>query len=157
MAAQQALNISDPPLISGCPSFFGVSDFMSLAWPGQTGSDRQLSRCISESYINLIINIFASLLTRIMDRRRSYHPFNRNFTVGVLALQGAFDEHLKLLQAAATSPQLRLDAVWKFMEIRNASELAQCNALIIPGGESTTIALVAAQSNLLEPLREFVK
>jgi 5'-phosphate synthase pdxT subunit len=35
--------------------------------------------------------------------------------------------------------------------------LAACDALIIPGGESTTIALLARISGLLEPLREFVK
>ncbi|POR34290.1 Putative pyridoxal 5'-phosphate synthase subunit PDX2 [Tolypocladium paradoxum] len=47
----------------------------------------------------------------------------------------------------------RVEAV----EVRTAAELARCDALIIPGGESTTISLVAAQSGLLEPLREFVK
>jgi len=43
------------------------------------------------------------------------------------------------------------------MEIRNLAELAACDALIIPGGESTAISLVAARSGMLEPLREFVK
>lgn len=36
-------------------------------------------------------------------------------------------------------------------------ELSQCSALIIPGGESTTIALIAERTGLLEPLRAFVK
>ncbi|KAJ3473394.1 hypothetical protein NLG97_g10327 [Lecanicillium saksenae] len=43
------------------------------------------------------------------------------------------------------------------VEVRTPEELARCDALIIPGGESTTISFVAAQSGLLEPLREFVK
>jgi pyridoxal 5'-phosphate synthase pdxT subunit len=83
-----------------------------------------------------------------------------NIRVGVLALQGAFFEHIKLLGLAAdyikttaTGPPIHFDCT----EVRNAQQLAQCDALIIPGGESTTISLVAAQSNLLEPLRDFVK
>lgn len=76
-------------------------------------------------------------------------------TVGVLALQGAFLEHLVLLRRASES--LRIKEGFTFLEVRNPEELAQCDSLIIPGGESTTISLVAAQSGLLEPLREFVK
>ena len=41
--------------------------------------------------------------------------------------------------------------------MRTPQELAQCEGLIIPGGESTTMSLVAARSGILEPLREFVK
>ena len=78
-------------------------------------------------------------------------------TVGVLALQGAFREHLKLLyQATAQLPPEKV-VQWRFLEIRSPKELAECDALIIPGGESTAVSLVAARSNLLEPLREFVK
>lgn len=76
-------------------------------------------------------------------------------TVGVLALQGAFLEHLVLLRKAAT--QLNGGDSFDFTEVRNVTQLAQCDALIIPGGESTTISFVAAQSGLLEPLRDFVK
>ncbi|KAI9843718.1 MAG: hypothetical protein M1837_006187, partial [Sclerophora amabilis] len=46
---------------------------------------------------------------------------------------------------------------WEFVEVRTPEELARCVALVIPGGESTTMSLVAARSGLLEPLREFVK
>ena len=77
-------------------------------------------------------------------------------TVGVLALQGAFIEHLKLLNQASTLLGLG-DIQWCFTEVRNPAELQKCSALIIPGGESTTMSLVAARSSLLEPLREFVK
>jgi glutamine amidotransferase PdxT len=76
-------------------------------------------------------------------------------TVGVLALQGAFLEHLVLLRRAAG--ELHTSGAFEFIEVRNVNQLAQCDALIIPGGESTTISFVAAQSNLLEPLRDFVK
>ena len=81
-------------------------------------------------------------------------------TVGVLALQGAFYEHLQLLRKAAdvlasSSPQKACQ--WDFIEVRTKAQLDACDALILPGGESTTISLVAARSNLLEPLRDFVK
>jgi len=86
------------------------------------------------------------------------HVLSMTTTVGVLALQGAFLEHLVLLrQAAAYLQQHGVTRAFEFMEVRNASQLARCDALIIPGGESTTISFVAAQSGLLEPLREFVK
>jgi 5'-phosphate synthase pdxT subunit len=82
-----------------------------------------------------------------------------SLTVGVLALQGAFNEHIQLLRKAAAELAERSDPAveWTFSEVRTAAELAACDALIIPGGESTTISLVAARSGLLDPLREFVK
>lgn len=85
-------------------------------------------------------------------------------TIGVLALQGAFNEHVQLLrQAAAQIMMIGSEDVtfvkrtWSFLEVRTEPELASCDALIIPGGESTTISLVAQRSNMLEPLRDFVK
>lgn len=78
--------------------------------------------------------------------------------VGVLALQGAYQEHLKLLHQAAVQLEKGLQEIdWQFIEVRTPEELNRCNGLIIPGGESTTVSLVAARSGLLEPLREFVK
>ncbi|KAI1740215.1 PdxT/SNO family [Xylaria scruposa] len=74
-------------------------------------------------------------------------------TVGVLALQGGFAEHLSLLRRAAD----RLSVSVNLTEVRTPEQLAICDALVLPGGESTTLSLVAAQSGLLEPLREFVK
>ncbi|KAG6040517.1 hypothetical protein E4U41_000338 [Claviceps citrina] len=74
-------------------------------------------------------------------------------TIGVLALQGGFAEHISLVRKAAE----QLDLNVKTVEVRTAEELSQCHGLIIPGGESTTISLVAAQSGLLEPLRDYVK
>ncbi|KAF3158648.1 hypothetical protein TWF225_001276 [Orbilia oligospora] len=76
-------------------------------------------------------------------------------TVGVLALQGAFSEHLQLLKKA--SQALPSNITFRFLEIRTKEALSSCDALIVPGGESTTMSLVAERSGLLEPLREFVK
>lgn len=75
-------------------------------------------------------------------------------TVGVLALQGAFFEHVQLLKKATEQAP---PGEWHFIEVRTPQELATCDGLVLPGGESTTMSLVAARSNLLEPLREFVK
>ncbi|EFY86459.1 Senecionine N-oxygenase [Metarhizium acridum] len=74
-------------------------------------------------------------------------------TIGVLALQGGFIEHINLVRKAAEQLKLHVSVI----EVRTAQELARCDGLIIPGGESTTISLVAAQSGLLEPLRDYVK
>lgn len=77
-------------------------------------------------------------------------------TIGVLAIQGAFLEHITLLRNAASTPILQNEK-FEFVEVRTSLELARCDALIIPGGESTTISLVAARTDLLESLRDFVK
>jgi len=64
--------------------------------------------------------------------------------IGVLALQGDFREHIQAIQACGHEA----------LEVRRVSELDQCQALILPGGESTTIALLARNYGLIEPLRE---
>jgi len=86
---------------------------------------------------------------------------NKQITIGVLALQGAFSEHIQLLHHAFKSlEQSSADARtihWSCREVRTTEDLNACDALIIPGGESTTMSLVASRSGLLEPLRNFVK
>lgn len=74
-------------------------------------------------------------------------------TIGVLALQGAFLEHVQHLEKARSS----VGVDYAVLEVRTVEQLAQCQALVIPGGESTSISLVAERSGLLEPLRDFVK
>ncbi|CAG8637224.1 20688_t:CDS:2 [Gigaspora rosea] len=73
----------------------------------------------------------------------------KSICVGVLALQGAFLEHIHILQ--------RIPQVSRAVPVRNIEQLNSIDALIIPGGESTAIALVAERSGLIEPLREFVR
>lgn len=65
--------------------------------------------------------------------------------IGVLALQGAFIEHVKVLR------RLGVEAV----EVRLPEDLAGLDGLIIPGGESTTIGKLATQFELMQPLRDF--
>ena len=64
--------------------------------------------------------------------------------VGVLALQGDFREHLLVLRHLGVEP----------IEVRTADQLAEVEALIIPGGESTTIGKLARSHELVEPIRE---
>jgi 5'-phosphate synthase pdxT subunit len=80
-----------------------------------------------------------------------------DLTIGVLALQGAFSEHIQLLRHAAANLPAANNLKFQFIEVRTPEQLSQCDGLIIPGGESTAISLVAARSGLLEPLRDFVK
>jgi 5'-phosphate synthase pdxT subunit len=68
-------------------------------------------------------------------------------TVGVFALQGDVREHLRML----THLGVRATAV------RRQSELDACDGLVIPGGESTTMAKLARTFDLFEPLRQRIK
>lgn len=145
-------------------------------------------------------------------------------TIGVLALQGAFVEHITLLRQAAHSRRLQrlrdaglsahtsavslgssdpsttpadgahvpssgaghgggaggvnvgsgpvkadasptvptssdpeAEVEFDFLQVRTPGELERCAAVILPGGESTSISLIAERTGLLEPLRDFVK
>ncbi|KIM42682.1 hypothetical protein M413DRAFT_444357 [Hebeloma cylindrosporum] len=71
--------------------------------------------------------------------------------IGILALQGAFVEHQTALERLPFRRKLEV------ILVKTPEDLERCDALIIPGGESTTIALLARLSGVLEPLREFVK
>jgi 5'-phosphate synthase pdxT subunit len=64
--------------------------------------------------------------------------------VGVLAVQGAFAEHERALAAAGSDP----------VQVRSAAQLDGLDAIVLPGGESTTLGLVAQGSGLLGALRE---
>lgn len=67
-------------------------------------------------------------------------------TIGVLALQGDVREHLRMLA----------DLGVRATGVRRPAELAACDALILPGGESTTMVKLAGIFDLLEPLRDRV-
>lgn len=67
--------------------------------------------------------------------------------IGVFALQGDVREHVATLNA------LGADA----FTVRRPSELARCDGLVLPGGESTTMAKLARTFDLLDPLRQRVK
>lgn len=66
--------------------------------------------------------------------------------VGVLALQGDVREHLRILESLGASPT----------PVKTPSQLEEVGALVIPGGESTTIGKMSVRFGLLEPLRESI-
>jgi len=67
--------------------------------------------------------------------------------IGVLALQGAFIEHIKMLRSLGAEAT----------EVRLPADLDGLDGLIIPGGESTTIGKLAVEFGLIEPLRDFAR
>lgn len=68
-------------------------------------------------------------------------------TIGVLALQGGFAKHIQMLQRLGV----------KTVEVRAPQDLASCEGMIIPGGESTVMMKQLQFSKLLEPLQSFAK
>ncbi len=71
-----------------------------------------------------------------MDRKR----------VGILALQGDFEAHAKIVRALDAEPR----------EVRTPQDLDGLDALIIPGGESTVMTLGIEREGLAEPLKELI-
>jgi 5'-phosphate synthase pdxT subunit len=65
-------------------------------------------------------------------------------SIGVLALQGDFAEHIGIFQRLGVATR----------EVRQPQELAGLDGLVIPGGESTTVTRLISEFDLLEPLRE---
>jgi len=69
----------------------------------------------------------------------------KKINVGVLALQGDFKEHIKMLK----------DLNVPVIEIRSAHQLEEIDGLIIPGGESTTINKLMDKYGFKEGLKDF--
>jgi len=70
-----------------------------------------------------------------------------SLTIGILALQGAYEAHAKTLAALAVTTKL----------IRIPSELVDIDGLIIPGGESTTMLKFLERNHFLDALTVFVR
>jgi pyridoxal 5'-phosphate synthase pdxT subunit len=66
---------------------------------------------------------------------------------GILALQGDFREHVRVLTSLGAAP----------VEVRTPTQLSDVDRLVIPGGESTTIAKLAIAGDLVRPIRERVR
>jgi pyridoxal 5'-phosphate synthase pdxT subunit len=67
--------------------------------------------------------------------------------IGVLALQGAFREHVRALEACGARTRL----------VRLEEDLEGLDGLVIPGGESTTITMLMERMGLLEAVRRAVE
>ena len=68
-------------------------------------------------------------------------------TIGVLALQGAYDAHVRTLQSLGANARL----------VRVPSELEGLDGLVMPGGESTTMLKFLDRNGFFEVLRDYVK
>jgi len=68
-------------------------------------------------------------------------------TIGVLALQGDVREHLRALEASGAQSR----------PVRRPEELEAVDALVIPGGESTTMSNLAITFGLLDPIRKRIE
>ena len=68
-------------------------------------------------------------------------------TVGVLALQGDVAEHHRALTSCGA----------RAVTVRSAAELRRVDALVLPGGESTTIDKLLRRFELMEPVRERIR
>jgi pyridoxal 5'-phosphate synthase pdxT subunit len=66
--------------------------------------------------------------------------------IGVLALQGDFEAHRRILEEEGAEVR----------EVRTIDDLEDLDALVMPGGESTTMTLGIEREGLAEPLRELV-
>ena len=64
--------------------------------------------------------------------------------VGVLSLQGAFAAHISALRSLGAEPR----------EVRTPHDLQEIDALVLPGGESTTMSMLLESSGLVEPLAD---
>lgn len=84
---------------------------------------------------------------RTQELEKSSFARYASLTVGILALQGAFEEHTEMVQALGAQA----------VEVRKPEELADLDGLIIPGGESTSMALIAERWGMVEPLRAWVQ
>ncbi|MBX7151779.1 pyridoxal 5'-phosphate synthase glutaminase subunit PdxT, partial [bacterium] len=65
--------------------------------------------------------------------------------IGVLALQGDFDAHQKMLDRLSVQS----------LQIRTREQLNDIGGLIIPGGESTTLIKLMRAFDLIEPISQF--
>jgi len=75
------------------------------------------------------------------------HPRSSPKLVGILALQGGFEAHAKIVRSLGAQPR----------EVRVPGDLEGLDALIIPGGESTVMTLGVEREGLAEPLRALVR
>ncbi|PZG39252.1 pyridoxal 5'-phosphate synthase glutaminase subunit PdxT [Listeria ivanovii] len=68
-------------------------------------------------------------------------------TIGVLAIQGAIDEHVRMVESAGALAK----------KVKRATDLTELDGLILPGGESTTMRKIMKHYDLMDPVRSFAK
>ena len=99
----------------------------------------KVSRGLGEAMVGIEVE---ALETRLSDR--GLVAVSASPVVGVLGLQGAADEHRRILRS------LHVDVA----DVRRPDHLDAVDALVIPGGESTTISMLLERAELFEPIAE---
>eukprot|EP01059_Diplonema_ambulator_P025830 TRINITY_DN42928_c0_g1_i1.p2 TRINITY_DN42928_c0_g1~~TRINITY_DN42928_c0_g1_i1.p2 ORF type:complete len:224 (+),score=62.14 TRINITY_DN42928_c0_g1_i1:59-730(+) len=66
--------------------------------------------------------------------------------VGVLGIQGGFEEHMQMVKRVGCEA----------IDVRKKEQLVGLDGLVLPGGESTAIGLIATDNGLIEPIRDFI-
>lgn len=167
-AKNEALNYVhlSPPLVK----IFQYSQEVAIigALRRQRRSEVSMSRVVSvlaspqmcPAVVRSFAADFASPVIRLINSPSNDphfpHFMTASFVIGVLALQGAFVEHLSHLSRAAAESPILQKYNFSFIPVRTTDELSKCHALVIPGGESTAMSLIAERTQMLEPLRQFV-
>jgi 5'-phosphate synthase pdxT subunit len=77
---------------------------------------------------------------------RNLDPGSAPLRIGVLAVQGGFAAHCRMLRELGAEPR----------EVRLPRDLDGLDGLVIPGGESTTITMAIERDGLGDPIRELV-
>lgn len=83
-------------------------------------------------------------------------------TIGVLALQGGFSEHISHLHRCAKILSEENDHIpfnFKIMEVRTVAEIEVLDGIIFPGGETTAMSILLEKNNqeLLKALQHFAQ
>src|ERR1700737_479059 len=66
--------------------------------------------------------------------------------IGVLAMQGAFAEHIRALESSGARTRL----------VRTREDLEGLDGIVLPGGESTTMTMLMERNGVLDPLRDAI-
>ena len=80
---------------------------------------------------------------------------DKTVTVGVLCIQGAFIEHITMLQKISEAIVKRSSFALKVVDVRKPEQLSDLDGLIIPGGESTTLSIFLKKNNFEEALKSW--
>ena len=102
---------------------------------------------------------YISFFFRGSEGARSLRMSSKSVKVGVLGLQGAFIEHIQMLEKVATSEKERGGEGVAVMvrDVRTPDQLGDLDGLIIPGGESTTLSVFLKQNGFEDALREWIR
>ncbi len=71
-------------------------------------------------------------------------------TTGVIAVQGAVSEHVSAFQLALSNLGKKGEVIW----VKTPAQLAQCDCIAIPGGESTAISRLLQKASLFEEVKK---